>query len=396
MKYVLIVPDGMADEPIADLDNRTPMMVAKTPQLDRIARQGRIGRVRTIPPGMPPGSDVAGLSIMGYNPARYYTGRAPLEAANQGIDLGDRDVAFRCNLVTTDGERMLDYSAGEINSEDAAVLIAFLDEKLGSPQRRFYPGISYRHLLVWRNGSSNVGTTPPHDIMDQPIADYLPQGDNEDALRQMMWDAFELLSDHEINKRRVDAGKHPANMIWLWGQGHAPQLTSFAVAHGINGAVISAVDLLRGIARLAGLHAPAVPGATGRLDTNWAGKAAAAVQMLEKFDFVMVHVEAPDECGHQGDLEGKIRAIELTDREIIAPVWEAAQQYGPARILVLPDHYTPVARRTHVGNPVPFALAGAGIAPDKFDRLDEAIADESSLLIDEGWTMMGRFLRGTI
>lgn len=392
MKYVLIVPDGMADEPIAELDGRTPLMTARTPHLDAIARMGTVGRVRTIPPGMEPGSDVAALSIMGYDPARYYTGRAPLEAASLGIDLGPHDVAFRCNLITTDGERIIDYSAGEITSEEGAALLEVIEAKLGSQHRRFYPGVSYRNLMVWRDGSVDVATTPPHNVMGQPIAPHLPLGDNEETLRQLIWDSYEILSEQEINRRRAGEGKNPANMIWLWGQGYAPRLPSFAVEHGVTGAVISAVDLLRGIAKLAGLRSPAVPGATGRLDTNWAGKATAARAMLAETDFVFVHVEAPDECGHQGDLEGKIRAIELTDREIIGPVWEAAQAYDAARILVLPDHYTPLSKRTHVGNPVPFALAGSGIRADSIDRLDEAIAEESPLMIDEGWTLIRRLI----
>ena len=392
MKYLLIVSDGMADEPIADLDGRTPMMAAATPHIDALARAGLVGRVRTIPEGMAPGSDVAGLSIMGFDPARYYTGRAPLEAANQGIDLGARDVAYRCNLITTDGELLLDYSAGEISTEDAAGLIRLLNERLGSAKMHFYPGISYRHLLIWRDGAADVGTTPPHDIMGQPIRRHLPQGDHEAFLSQLIWDSYEILSAVELNQRRVDAGKHPANMIWLWGQGTAPNLPSFPLAHGVTGTVISAVDLVRGIARVAGLAAPAVAGATGRLDTNWAGKAAAARSALATHDFVMVHLEAPDECGHQGDLEGKIRAIELVDREIVGPVWEAARRYGPARILVLPDHYTPIARRTHVATPVPFLLSGDGIIPDRADRLDEAIAEESEVMVEEGWRLLGRLL----
>jgi len=392
MKYVLIVPDGMADEPIAELDGRTPLMTARTPNLDAIARRGQVGRVQTIPAGMPPGSDVAALSIMGYDPARYYTGRAPLEAAAQGIDLGPRDVAFRCNLITTDGEHVVDYSAGEITSAEGAELISVISDKLGAPHRRFYPGVSYRNLMVWQDGSVDVGTTPPHDIMGKPIIPHLPHGDNEETLHQLMWDSYEILSKQEINRRRVDAGKNPANMIWLWGQGYAPRLPLFSVEHGVTGAVITAVDLIRGIARLAGLRAPAVPGATGRIDTNWAGKAAAARAALAEVDFVFIHVEAPDECGHQGDLEGKIRAIELTDREIIGPVWEAAQGYDAARILILPDHFTPLAIRTHVGNPVPFTLCGTGISADSADRMDETIGQESSLVVDEGWTLIRRLL----
>ncbi len=392
MKYLLIVSDGMADEPIAELDGRTPMMVAHTPNMDALARAGLVGRARTIPVGMPPGSDVAGLSIMGFDPTRYYTGRAPLEAANQGIDLGPRDVAFRCNLVTTDGERLIDYSAGEISTEDAGVIIRLIDKHLGSAKMRFYAGISYRHLMVWRDGSVNVGTMPPHDIIGQLLAPYLPQGDGETLLRQMQWDSYSILSGLELNKRRAEDGKNAANMIWLWGQGYAPSLPNFSRTHGITGAVISAVDLIRGIARLAGLHAPAVAGATGRLDTNWTGKAAAAAAALATHDFVMVHIEAPDECGHQGDLPGKIRAIELVDHEIVGPLWQVAQTYGAARILLMPDHYTPIARRTHVGNPVPFLLAGDGITADGADRLDETIAGESAVMIEEGWTLLERLL----
>ena len=394
MKYILIVPDGMADDPIPALDGRTPLMAARTPHLDAITRAGVVGRVQTIPAGMSPGSDVAALSIMGYDPARYYTGRAPLEAAAQGIDLGARDVAWRCNLITSDGERLIDYSAGEITSEEGAALIAVINDKLGSTKRRFYPGVSYRNLLVWQDGSVDVGATPPHDIMGQPITPNLPRGDNEDVLRQLMWDSYAILSKQELNRRRIDAGKNPANMIWLWGQGYAPRLPVFSVTHGISGTVISAVDLLRGIARLAGLRAPAVPGVTGRLDTNWAGKAAAARAALTETDFLFVHVEAPDECGHQGDLEGKIRAIEFTDQEIIGPVWEAAQQFDSARILILPDHYTPLALRTHVGKPVPFTLAGTGIRPDSADRLEERTGEESPLFIVEGWTLLQRLLEG--
>ncbi|MEI7833798.1 MAG: cofactor-independent phosphoglycerate mutase [bacterium] len=393
MKYLLIVPDGMADNPLAELDGRTPLQVAKTPNMDAIARAGQVGRVQTVPPGMAPGSDVAALSIAGYDPAKYYTGRAPLEAANQGIELGPHDVAFRCNLITTDGTNIVDYSAGEIGNDEGAELMRVIEERLGTAQRRFYPGISYRNLLVWRGGSVDMHSTPPHDIMGKPIAEHLPEGESEDILREMIWDSYEILSKHEINIRRVDAGKNPANMIWLWGQGYAPSLPNFFAQYGVTGTVISAVDLIRGIARLAGLRAPAVPGATGRLDTNWAGKAQASVDALKKSDFLWVHIEAPDECGHQGDLEGKIRAIELTDSEIIGPIWAAAQQHGEARVLILPDHYTPVALRTHVGDPVPFALAGTGITADKFDRLDESVAAESSLFIEEGHRLLGMLLQ---
>jgi 2,3-bisphosphoglycerate-independent phosphoglycerate mutase len=394
MKYVMIVPDGMADDPIPELDGRTPLMAAKTPHLDALARAGTVGRVQTVPPGMRPDSDVAALSIMGYDPAKYYTGRAPLEAAAQGHDLGPRDVAYRCNLITTDGEQIVDYSAGEITSEEAAELMAVIDEKLHTAQIRFFPGVSYRNLMIWRGGTVEVKTTPPHYLMGQPVAANLPAGDADDLLRGIMWDSYEILRTHPINRRREDEGKNPANMIWLWGQGYAPRLDSFQLIHGVTGAAVSAVDLIRGIARIVGLRAPQVPGATGRLDTNWQGKAAAAIGALAEVDFVLVHIEAPDECGHQGDLEGKVRAIELTDREIIGPVWAAARDYGSARIAVLPDHYTPLAIRTHVGKPVPFVLAGDGTDKDGIDRLDEAVAEESPLFIEEGWTLIRRLLDG--
>lgn len=390
MKYVLVVPDGMADDPVAALDGRTPWMVAATPNLDAIAAQGVVGRVGTIPPGMPPGSDVAALSIMGYDPARCYTGRAPLEAAARGIPLGETDVAYRCNLVTVEDGRMVDHGAGEIASEDAAEIVEDLNARLGTPAIRFHAGVSYRNLMVWAGGCAGGEMTPPHDILGQPVGPHLPRGAGSEVLRRLMEESGALLRDHPVNRRRVAEGKRPASMIWLWGQGRAPQLGSFAERHQVRGAVISAVDLIRGIARLAGLQVISVPGATGQLDTNWAGKCAAACAALDEVDFVMVHVEAPDECGHQGDAEGKVRAIELADREIVGPLWEAAQSHGPARILVLPDHYTPLWRRSHVGKPVPFALAGAGIAPDGADRIDEAVGEASPLFVAEGWRLIDR------
>jgi 2,3-bisphosphoglycerate-independent phosphoglycerate mutase len=385
MKYILIVPDGMADNQLDELGGLSPMQAAKTPNMDALAQAGCVGSVKTIPDGMPPGSDVAALSIMGYDPAKYYTGRAPLEAANQGIDQGPRDVAFRCNLITTTDGNIADYSAGEIKTSDAEVLMRMIADKLNTQEIKFYPGVSYRHLMIWAGGSVDVNTTPPHNVMGQPVEKYLPVGDNEDKLRQMIWDSHELLSKHEINKRRVDAGKNPANMIWLWGQGYAPALSSFPLAHGVTGTVISAVDLLRGIARLAGLKAPTVEGVTGTIDTNWTGKAEAAKKALETDDFVMIHIEAPDECGHQGDMEGKVRSIELVDSEIVGPVWNKAKEMGPARILILPDHYTPVKLRTHVGNPVPFIISGNGVFKGDAERISEVKANEDpDLVIDEG------------
>lgn len=390
MKYLLIVPDGMADDPVPELGGRTPLMAAATPHLDAIAAEGMVGRVHTIPEGMPPGSDVAALSIMGYDPARVYTGRAPLEAASQGIALGPDDVAFRCNLITVGDGRVVDHSGGEISSEEAAQLIEAIQERLGSDRVRFYPGVSYRNLMVWHGGTTGMETTPPHDILGQAMEPHLPRGEGASLLLQLMRESRDVLADHPVNRKRKAEGKSPANLIWLWGQGRAPRLESFPRLRGVSGAVISAVDLIRGIARLAELNVVLVPGATGRLDTDWAGKRDAARQSLAEVDFVMVHLEAPDECGHKGDLEGKIRAIEWTDREIIGPLWEAARSMGSARMLVLPDHYTPLSLRTHVGKPVPFALAGEGIPRDAAERMDEATGEASPVCVSEGWRLIER------
>ncbi len=382
--------DGAADEPQPDLGARTPLQAAHTPNCDRIAREGFCELVKTIPDEMEPGSDIATLSILGYDPRRYHTGRAPLEAASLDVPLNPDDVAFRCNLVTCDGTTLIDYSAGEIPTPEARVLIELLDEKLGDRRRQFYPGVSYRHIMAARHASPAVRTTPPHDIIGRPIEPHLPVGDGDSALRRLMFDSLELLDSHDINKRRRDQGKNPANMIWLWGQGRPCLLPAFPVERGMPGMVIAAVDLVRGVGKAAGLSAPRVPGATGNLETDFAAKGRAALAGLEQVPFVLVHVEAPDEASHQGSPDRKVWAIEQVDRYVIGPLFEHVRSLGKARIMVLADHYTKLSTRTHAREPVPFAVWGKGT--DAAEAFDEINAKESGRFIEEGWRILDLFL----
>jgi 2,3-bisphosphoglycerate-independent phosphoglycerate mutase len=378
----------MADRPLAELDGKTPMQVARKPNMDFLASNGKVGMVRTIPEGMDPGSDVAVMSLLGYDPQKYYTGRAPIEAASMGVYLDSKDVAFRCNLVSCDGETMLDYSGGHITTEEARELISFLDEKLGTSRISFYPGVSYRHIMVWCNGSPEVQTTPPHNIIGKPIAPYLPTGDGEEILRQLIYDSLELLDDHPINQRRRDEGNQPANMIWLWGQGLALNIPNFSMKTGLSGAVIAAVDLVKGLGIAAGMKAPLVPGATGYLDTNYEGKAKYALKALEDHDFVAIHVEAPDEAGHNGDIDAKIEAIENIDKRVIGVLLEGLSKIKRYRIIIVPDHVTPISIRTHSSEPVPFALYSSS-APGGTDLpFDERAVAETDLRIDEGFRLI--------
>jgi len=392
MKYILIVPDGMADYNIEELGNKTALEYAKTPNMDKLAKDGIVGRVHTIPDGMPPGSDVAALSIMGYDPSVYYTGRAPLEAANQGIILKPTDIAFRCNLINTDGVNIIDYSGGEIPTSQSRELIAVLQQELGDEEFRFYPGVSYRHLMVQANGSANVRCTPPHDVMGQEIVPNLPTGDGQDKLREFIFTSYDILKNHPINKKREQENCRAANMAWFWGQGVQPRLSNFTKRFDVTGTVISAVDLIRGIARLAGLKAPEIEGATGTVNTNWKGKSAAAIDALKTDDFVMLHIEAPDEAGHQGSLFDKVKSIELTDSEIVGPIMEEAARYGDYRMLILPDHYTPIIKRTHVGNPVPFLLSGVGIKSEEA-VLSENYADSADVVIKNGYELINELFK---
>ncbi|MBN1569888.1 MAG: cofactor-independent phosphoglycerate mutase [Acidobacteria bacterium] len=374
MKYALLVGDGMADWPIPELNNRTPLECAQTPNMDRIVAMGTIGMVSTIPSGMQPGSDVANLALLGYDPVRYYSGRAPFEAASMGIKLGDSETAFRCNLVTIDNETMIDYSAGHITTEEAHRIIRELQEHLTSESIRFYPGVSYRHLTICRNFPDGTKCTPPHDITGKPVQSYLPQADGSELLMDLMRRARELLKRSPVNEERRANGKSQVTDIWLWGQGRSLSLPTVKQRYGLKGSVISAVDLVRGLGVLAGLKIRMVDGATGYLGTNYAGKMAAARAALADEDFVYLHVEAPDETGHEGIAEKKIKAIEEFDRHIVGEMLRFQKETGDLRILVAPDHATPLAIKTHSSEPVPYAICGPGIDGGKQKFFSEAAA----------------------
>ena len=394
MKYAVVVPDGMADHPIERLGNRTPLEAAATPNMDIVAASGRLGLVCHTPLVLPPGSDVAMLSVLGYDPTTCYTGRAPLEAASMGIELGPSDVAFRCNLVTVDGDAMADHSAGHISNREAAVLVELLNEKLGSDTVRFYPGVGYRHLMVYRGPERlTAECTPPHDILDQPIARHLPRGAGADLLIRLMERSRGLLAGHDINDVRIDLGENPANMIWLWGGGTRPSLEPFAQRYGKRGAVIAAVDLVRGIAASVGLDIIKVEGATGYIHTNFAGKGQAAIEALGTHDFAFVHIEAPDEASHQGNIQAKVDAIEAVDEHIVGPLLAALASRGEYRLLVLPDHPTPLEVRTHVAEPVPFAYCGTGVGDRSGLSFTEPNAAQTGLLVEPGHLLLGTFLR---
>lgn len=384
MKYILVVLDGMADEFLPELDGKTPMMVARKPNLDRLAARGQVGIVTTTPPGMSPGSDVTNLSILGYDPRKYYTGRGPLEAASLEIPLETRDVAFRCNLVSTDGAAITESSAGHVSTEEARVLIELLDEKLGTSRIKFYPGVSYRHITVWRDGSADVECAAPYRIVGEPFREHLPMGDGEDKLRSMIYDSYEILDGHPINRRRVDEGHHPANMVWFWGQGVQPDIPPFFNLRGMTGSVVAAVDLIRGIGRMVGLKLYDVPGATGYTDTNYLGKGQYAVGALRQQDFVWVHIEAPDEAAHEGDLDAKIEAIEQIDEKVIGTIVEGMKDIGEFRLLALPDHPTPVKTRSHSDSPVPFVLYSSAQETANSLPYDERALDEAKLRVEEG------------
>lgn len=401
MKYLVMLCDGMADEPNEALGNSTPMEKANKPCMDRLAAKAEVGIVKTVAEGLKPGSDVANLSVLGYEPAVYYSGRSPLEAASIGIDLKDTDVTLRCNLVTLSDEEdyekktILDYCADDISSEEAKILIEYIQEKLGNDKFRFYPGVSYRHCLVWSNGNPHPGVlTPPHDITGKVITDYIPKGEAVDELYDLMKKSYDLLKDHTVNKARIARGKRPANSIWLWGEGTKPLLDNFSEKFGKKGSMISAVDLLKGIAICAGMNSVDVEGATGYLDTNFDGKCKAAIEEFKKgADLVYIHVEAPDECGHRGEIENKVKAIEMIDEHILAPVVEFLRGYDDFAVLVCPDHPTPLSIRTHTSTPVPYLIY------DSKNEIDSGVkvfcekeARETGNYIEKGFTMMNYFL----
>lgn len=364
MKYLILVPDGAADNQMDRLNGKTPLEVADMPVINELAKKATIGLVRTIPDGIPPGSDAANLSVMGYDPSVYLTGRSPLEAASIGIKMSDTDVAFRANLVTLEGNGpyedlvILDHSAGDISTGEADQLIAALNGEFANNVQQFYTGVSYRHCLIVHNGSTDFELTPPHDQLGKKAGPYLPKGVGSEALTDMMKKSYEILKNHPVNQKRIAAGKNPANSLWIWGQGKKPALSSFKDKYGITGAAISAVDLIKGIAICAGLDSIDVPGATGTLHTNFVGKARATIEAFQSGkDFVYLHLEAPDECSHQGDLEGKIKSLERIDNEVLKPILEYLRSSGEDfSILELPDHRTPIALRTHTSEPVPYVL----------------------------------------
>ncbi|MFQ5681069.1 MAG: cofactor-independent phosphoglycerate mutase [Candidatus Omnitrophota bacterium] len=397
MKYIVLVPDGMGDYPVKELGGRTPLEAAKTPNMDFVVRQGVLGRVTTVPSGFSPASDVANLSILGYDPKVYYTGRGPLEAANLGVTLGKDDVAFRCNLITAEGDTLRDYSAGHITSEESAVLLDFLNDKLGASDIVFYHGVSYRHLVVVRGGLNQrlhkLVCAPPHDIIGRKVSANLPKGKNADIVIEMMQRSRELLGGHDVNNVRIDLRENPANMIWLWGQGLAPTMPSFKERFGISGAVISAVDLIKGIGRLISLEVLDVPGATGYYDTDYFAKAKYALRSLERGDFVYAHVEAPDEAGHNGDLREKIVAIERFDQLVVGAILDALKKKEDFRLLILPDHATPLSKRAHTRDKVCFVLYGAGVVSNGFNRFSEPEAQKSRVYINQGHKMIDYLMR---
>ena len=401
MKYLVMLCDGMADEPNEALGNSTPMEKANKPCMDSLAAKAEVGIVKTVAEGLNPGSDVANLSVLGYEPAVYYSGRSPLEAASIGIDLKDTDVTLRCNLVTLsddedyENKTILDYCADDISSEEAKILIEYIQEKLGNDKFRFYPGVSYRHCLVWSNGNPHPGVlTPPHDITGKVITDYIPKGEAVDELYDLMKKSYDLLKDHPVNQARIARGKRPANSIWLWGEGTKPLLDNFSEKFGIKGSMISAVDLLKGIAICAGMNSVDVDGATGYLDTNFDGKCKAAIEEFKNgADLVYVHVEAPDECGHRGEIENKVKAIEMIDEHILGPVVEFLKDYDDFAVLVCPDHPTPLSIRTHTSTPVPYLIY------DSKNEINSGVkvfcekeARETGNYIEKGFTMMNYFL----
>jgi 2,3-bisphosphoglycerate-independent phosphoglycerate mutase len=392
-KYVIIVPDGAADEPLEQFEGKTPLEAAQTPNMDRLSVEGRQGLVRTIPEGLEPGSDVAQMSLLGYDPLRYYSGRAPIEAAARGIRLGPDDWVFRCNLVTLADGLMADHSAGHISTEEAGGLIRELQNHIRDERLALYTGVSYRHLLVVRGMDFDVRTYPPHDYIGKPVEKLLPRGKGADLLIQLMNQSQQLFAGHEINKVRQDLGENQVSSIWLWGQGKQARLESFRKRFGLRGAAITAVDLVRGLAKLVGFDLIDVPGATGFTDTNYEGKGAAAIQALKKYDLVFVHIEAPDEAAHEKNAALKKTAIERVDRHIVGPVREALERYKGWRMLVLPDHPTLVGNGAHDGAPVPFAMAGTGVAGVLHLAFGETNAAQSGLRIEKGYELMEYFLK---
>jgi 2,3-bisphosphoglycerate-independent phosphoglycerate mutase len=392
-KYAIIIPDGAADEPLEELGKKTVLETAQKPNMDKISAQGRQGLIRTIPAGMEPGSDVAQMSLLGYNPVEFYTGRAPIEAVARNIKLSPNDWVFRCNLVTICDGKMEDHSAGHISTEEGSKLIKDLNEQLSEEGFCFYPGVSYRHLLVFKDADFDVKTYPPHDYIGTAVEKILPRGKGAEILIDLIARSQQLFINHDINKVKKDLGENQVSSIWLWGQGKRARMESFEKRFGLKGAAITAVDLVKGLSMLIGFDLINVPGATGFVDTNYQGKASAAIESLNKYDLVFIHIEAPDEASHNGSIEMKKKAIEQIDKYIVGPVLETLQGYEKWRILVLPDHPTPISSRAHSAGPVPFAMAGTGVKGILNATFSEANAAKSGIKIENGFELMEYFLK---
>lgn len=403
MKYLVVLCDGMADYPVEALGGKTPLEAANTPNMDKFAKDGYVGLVKTVSDDMKPGSDVANLSVLGYDPHKYYTGRSPLEAGSIGIDMKNTDVSLRCNLVTLTDEAayedktIVDYCAGDISTEDAKVLVDYLAQNLDNEEFKLYSGVSYRHCLIWNNGTLEVGTlTPPHDITGKPIKEYIPAHPNAAKLYELMKKSYDLLKDHPLNKERVAKGLRPANSMWLWGEGVKAQLDPFKEKYGLKASMISAVDLLKGIGKFSDMNVVNVEGATGYIDTNFAGKAKAAIAEFKNGqDFVYIHVEAPDECGHRNEVENKKKSIEIIDEVILGPVTDELRKMGDFKVLVTPDHATPLSLMTHTNDPIPFIIYDSTKKIDGPSTFNENTAKETGNFIEIGYTIMNKFINGT-
>jgi len=398
MKYVIVIPDGAGDEPLEALAGKTPLAAADTPAMDAIARAGLVGFANHVPAHLPAGSAVANMSLLGYDPTATFTGRAPIEAAALGITLGQNDWAVRCNLVTIENQVMRDFTAGHISTQEASALLSTLGEKSASANIEWIPGVSYRNLLICRGEkeawpfNEDTRTTPPHDLTDGQVIDHHPRGPGSDVLNRLMRESVALFSGHPINTARISAGKLPATNIWLWGQGRQPHLDAFEKKYGPRGAMITAVDLLRGLAQLIGWENVHVPGATGYTDTDYAAKGQAALVALQSKDLVCIHIEAPDEASHEGSLDKKIESLEQIDAKIVAPLSEALHAREKFRILICPDHPTPLRTKTHSHGWVPFTMAGSGVPVDDSKAYDEVVAESSRHAFPEGHMLMSYFL----
>lgn len=403
MKYVVVLYDGMADYPVEALGGKTPMQKANKPIFDSLAKMGEVGLVRTIGEGLKPGSEIGNLTVMGYDPRKYFTGRSPLEAISIGVKMADDDISLRCNLVTLsdeenyDDKTMVDYSAGDISSEEAAKIIKTVQQNFGGGEFDFYSGVSYRHCLIFHKGTTDLGTmTPPHDISGRVVGPYISTSPNAQKLTSLMRKSYDLLKDHPVNIERIKQGKRPANSIWLWGEGTKPTLPPFSELYGVKGTVISAVDLLKGIGIAAGMQTPEVEGATGYIDTNFEGKANAAVDALKKdCDFAYIHIEAPDECGHRYEPENKVKAIEYIDSRVLPIVIKGLEEIGEDyKIMILPDHPTPLSTRTHASDPVPYMIYQKSKEKDSgVESINEESAKKTGNFIDAGYELMNKFIK---